>query len=517
MLRVIALSILSVLGAMPLKGAAISPEKVVVLYNTAAPDSKKLAEFYRDARAIPNGNLIGLDMPVTPDISRADYETKILKPLRGEFDSRGWWSRQKDAQGVLLPTSNDMRVLVVIRGVPLRIQPAPLPEGKKVAPNDMIGGRNEASVDSELAMFGLETLPAEGVLKNAYYESMRPIADARLPFLILTARIDAASTATCERMITDALAAEKNGLWGRAYVDIANKFPQGDQWLAGIVKENLAYGIPTVVDRFNDTLPMNYPMTDAAEYYGWYDAHLSGPFLNPAFKFRPGAVAMHLHSFSAEQLTNPAANWSAGLLEKGAAVTVGNVYEPYLHLSHNFGMIQNRLLEGHTWVEACWMSIPVASWQAVVLGDPLYRPFLRIDGTGDVLPQDKEYRAIRAAKIQWPGDDRERMRQLSAAAERMGSGVLAEVVGLESLEAERREEAAIWFRNAQKHYKGQQDKLRQDFNLISLERAAGRKEVAIRMLRDAAGHYAEIPESQGLKGWIDILDPPAPPPATPTQ
>ena len=502
---------------MPLKAEAISPDKVVVLYNTAAPDSKKLAEFYRDARAIPNGNLIGLEMPVTADISRSDYETKILKPLRSEFESRGWWSRQKDTMGILLPTSNDMKVLVTMRGVPLRIQAAPVPEGKKIAPNDMLGGRNEASVDWELAMFGVETLPAEGVLKNVFYESKQSISQARLPFLMLTARIDAASTATCERMITDALAAEKNGLWGRAYVDIANKFPQGDQWLGEIVKENLATGIPTVVDRFNDTLPMNYPMTDAAEYYGWYDWHLSGPFLNPAFKFRQGAVAMHLHSFSAEQLTNPAANWSAGLLEKGAAVTVGNVYEPYLHLSHNFGIIHNRLLAGHTWVEACWMAIPVSSWQAVVLGDPLYRPFLRLDGSGDILPQDKEYRAIRAAKMQWPADDKERLKQLSAAAERMESGVLAEAVGLESLEGERREEAAIWFRNAQKHYKSPQDKLRQDYNLISLERAADRKEVAIRMLRDAVSHYAEIPESQGLKGWIDILDPPAPPPANPNK
>ncbi len=76
-----------------------------------------------------------------------------------------------------------------------------------------------------------------------------------LPFLVLTARIDAPSYATCERMIRDAVAAEKTGLWGMAYVDIANKFPQGDQWLETVVKENAQAGIPTVVDRFNDTLP----------------------------------------------------------------------------------------------------------------------------------------------------------------------------------------------------------------------------------------------------------------------
>ena len=52
-----------------------------------------------------------------------------------------------------------------------------------------------------------------------------------------------------------------------AYVDIANKFPQGDQWLEAVVKANAEAGIPTVVDRFNDTLPKNYPMTEAAQLF----------------------------------------------------------------------------------------------------------------------------------------------------------------------------------------------------------------------------------------------------------
>ena len=68
-------------------------------------------------------NLIALDMPVTADISRASYEKSILKPLRAEFESRSWWKRQSDAAGVTLPVVNQIRVLVTMRGVPLRIQP----------------------------------------------------------------------------------------------------------------------------------------------------------------------------------------------------------------------------------------------------------------------------------------------------------------------------------------------------------------------------------------------------------
>lgn len=516
-MRNFALLCLWLSGCVPLMAKAINPDRVAIVYNSAAPDSKKLAEFYRAARGIPEENVIGLELPLTADITRADYVAKLQNPLRAEFDRRAWWTRGKDANGVLLPVSNDIRVLVLIRGVPLRIQAAPLPEGKTVPPNDPVGGRNEASVDSELAMFGVEGVPIEGILKNAYFQNERPVTEANFPFLVLTGRIDGTSTATCERAINDAIAAEKTGLWGRAYVDIANKYPEGDKWLAAVAAANRAAGIPTVVDRFNDTLPMNYPMGDASLYYGWYDWNLSGPFLNPAFKFRQGAVAMHLHSFSAEQLTDPAKNWSAGLLEKGAAVTIGNVYEPYLGLTHSFEILHKRLLEGHTWIEACWMSIPVTSWQAVSLGDPLYQPFLHFDGSGGMKPEDNDFRALRAAALKWPDDREERHKQLAAASERINSGTIAEAVGLDLVEDGKPAEAAVWFRNAKGHFPSPQDKLRQDLNLISLDRAAGRKEQAVRALRAIAAEYSAIPEAVSAKGWLDILDPPAPPPANPNR
>lgn len=501
----------------PVSAKELNPDTVAIIYNRNVPESKKLAELYQKARHIPEGNLIGLDTSNAQDISRADYISTIQNPLRAEFDKKAWWTRGKDANGVILPSSNDIRVLVLMKGMPLRIQPAPLPAGHKAPANDPVVERNEASVDSELSMFAIDGLPAEGVLKNAYYNHEKSISEVSFPFLVLTARIDAANFATCERMISDAISAEKTGLWGKAYVDIANKFPEGDQWLDAIVKANRDAGIPTVVDRFDDTLPMNYPMTDASLYYGWYDWNLSGPFLNPAFKFRTGAVAMHIHSFSAEQLSDPLKNWSAGLLEKGAAVTVGNVYEPYLGLTHHFDIIHKRLLEGHTWVEACWMSIPVTSWQGVVLGDPLYRPFLHLDMTGEMVPEDNDYRALRAAAMKWPGDQSTRQKQLMAAALRMKSGIVAEAVGLEALEASKTAEASLWFRNAEESSQAPQDKLRQRMHQAAIERKAGRKELAIRDLKLIQETFGDLPEAMAAKGWLDILDPPAPAPAVPKK
>jgi uncharacterized protein (TIGR03790 family) len=525
-MRAIAMVMMLLAGWSLPASAVPKPESVAILYNSAVPESRKLAELYREIRSIPAENLIALNMPVTPDISRQDYEKSIVTPLRAEFDRRAWWKRARDSNGLTLPVLNRIRVLVTIRGVPLRIQALPKPAPPAAAPGakpppppspqEIVNARDDAAVDSELSMFGVEGVPVGGTLQNKFYHSENSISGLELPFLILTARIDAPSAATCERMMRDAVETEKSGLWGMAYVDIANKVPQGDQWLENVVKANREAGIPTVVDRFNDTLPINYPLGDAALYYGWYDGNVSGPFLNPRFRFRKGAVAMHLHSFSAAQLTSASQNWSAPLLERGAAVTIGNVYEPYLEMTHDFGLLHQRLLAGDCWVEACWKSMPVTSWQGVVLGDPLYRPYLHLDNSGARNPQDNDYRALRAAAVRWP-DAVERRKQLDQAAARTKSGVLAEAVGLELLIEGAPAEAAVRFRAAKGYDVRTEDKLRQDFHLIALDRAANRKDLAVRALRDAQTRYGPIPETDALKGWLDILDPPPPPPAVPPK
>ncbi len=182
---------------MPAARAEILPDEVAVLYNSTIPDARKLAETYRQARGIPQENVIALDMPTAATIARDDYDRSIRNPLRRQFEVRGWWKRQQDAGGqgeqagalqrLKVPVVNKIRVLVTIRGVPLRIsqtpkppEPAPKP-GEPPKPVDPLAGRDEASVDSELAMFGIENLPAEGVLQNKFYKSDKGIGDSNLP------------------------------------------------------------------------------------------------------------------------------------------------------------------------------------------------------------------------------------------------------------------------------------------------------------------------------------------------
>jgi tetratricopeptide (TPR) repeat protein len=73
-------------------------------------------------------------------------------------------------------------------------------------------------------------------------------------------------------------------------------------------------------------------------------------------------------------------------LDRGAAATLGNVYEPYLQMTSHLNILNDRLLHGFTFAEGAYSSIEVLSWMSVMVGDPLYRPYgawLHLEAAGD--------------------------------------------------------------------------------------------------------------------------------------
>jgi len=518
------LRLLCLLLLIPVLGADLpvppSAKSVLVIYNSSLPESKELADLYAIGRGIPDDQLIGLPLPDKEEITRDEYETLIRKPLVSEFDRRKWWDRARDGKGNLQIRSTRIHILCCMRGVPSRIKhPRPKPpEGQPAPPmtQEMQMATKSASVDSELTLLGVDGQSLIGSLRNPYFGKDQSIADAKLPIL-LVGRIDAHSYAVCKRMIQDALEVEATGLWGYGVVDIANKLAQGDQWLENVARDLVEAGIPTLVDRSNDTLPVNFPLRDTAIYFGWYDWNVNGPFKNPKFRFKKGAVAVHLHSFSAAQLRSPSKNWCAPLLNKGATATLGNTYEPFLHLTHHFDAFNRRLLAGYSLVEAAYMACPSLSWQAVVLGDPLYRPFLRLDGSGRKAASDKTFRALRISKLRWPNDPLEREHQLRSAAKRMSDPTFLEAVGLDLMARKNTAQAAATFGEAKLLYTDSFDKLRMDLQVAMIDREGKRTASAIRTLRDAKLRYSTIPESAAAGALLNILDPPPPPPAQPKK
>lgn len=499
--------------------APIALDEVAIVFNAQSEGSQALAIAYAKARDIPTTQLIPLDLPDKKTVTRDEYNALIRDPLIKTFDREIWWNRRAQADGVKLPVRNKIRVLLLMKGVPYRISRQSIgigDDGKPLKPAQ--GKENEASVDSELVYLGVENHPTEGPLNNPYFNRNEGLNNPNLTPLLFTCRLDGASYETCERIIRDSIEVEKAGLWGLCYLDEAIKgtnYESGDNWLREIARTNRKAGIPTVVERTRDTYTTNYPMNDAALYYGWYATHRNGPLLNPKFRFKKGAVAIHLHSFSAVQLEKKNRNWSAAILEHGAAATVGNVWEPYLAGTHNLNVLHDRLLKGYSLVEAAHMAMPTHSWQSIVIGDPLYRPFKAWADQPEVAPADRVFQAYKVAVQQWTSEPEKLVTKLRTAAARMSSGTLYESLGLRKLEENSIEEARAFFDSASRSYPGAPDKLRQQLHLIDIARRYGEKDSALSLIAQANERFGGLPEAKSLVALKNIIAPPPPPPAQP--
>ncbi len=388
------LLVAALLAALCIPAAALASNPAaatVVLFNSNDPESRELALYYAARRKIPIARIVGLDCPTTEEISREEFNARIAIPLKKQFVSAGWWRLSTDGSSPPTITHTDIRFVAIMRGVPLKIAHDRLIGPAKHLPGmaRVVLGRNDASVDSEIAALGLPDFTPAGLVLNPYFGRFTPILeDAMPPGLLLPCRLDAPSSATVRRMIDDSIATEESGLWGWAYVDSRNltrdasadaAYVEGDDWMRRIAAQLRQRGMPVILDQSPDTLPQDFPVTDAALYYGWYTPEANGPFLQPDFRFRKGAVAVHLHSFSAGTLRTSSAHWCGPLLELGAAATLGNVYEPYLVFTSHLDIFQDRLMSNLTLAEAGYMSQRSISWAGVIVGDPLYRPFAAWD------------------------------------------------------------------------------------------------------------------------------------------
>ena len=109
----------------------------------------------------------------------------------------------------------------------------------------------------------------------------------------------------------------------------------GDDWLETCSVFYQKAGIPTLVDRFSARVPKGFPLgKDIILYFGWYTQNAQGPFIDPAFQFKRGAVAAHIHSYSASTLRTTLKNWSGPLLSRGACAVLAVLRQPSFQLRH---------------------------------------------------------------------------------------------------------------------------------------------------------------------------------------
>ncbi len=394
----------------PVECCALTPEQVVVVANKMAWHSCDLAKYYMKRRGIPAENLIELKAPNGEHCGRDDYEMHIAAPVRA-------FLKKND------PAGNRFLCLVTVYGIPLRVYPPELtPEERKRlsglerqrnAKRDQIKEAGQpkdnkelealrdaeakinrqidqarkslqgAAVDSELALVREDHYSLDGWLPNKYFFGYRGQKIENMPQkALLVSRLDGPSEGIVRRIIDDSLETEREGLRGTAYFDARWPDP-GDKKLTGYAFydraiHNAAHIVekskrmPVVADS-QEKLFQPGQCPNAAFYCGWYSlAHYVD-----AFTWARGAVGFHIASSECGTLKNSGSQvWCKVMLEKGVAATIGPVDEPYVQAFPPPDLFFGLLLDGRLTLAECYaMSNPFWSWQMVLIGDPLYRPF----------------------------------------------------------------------------------------------------------------------------------------------
>jgi len=397
---------------LPIASWALTPEQVVVIANSKALHSIDLAKYYMKVRNIPFDNLIQLKATSDEICSREDYDKGVASPVRAFLEKND-------------PAGHRFHCLVTMYGVPLRVlAPKLTSEEQKMVLElkkrleyirDQIKNqerqlkdeelkslrgeetkiRNEidhlnkafqgAAVDSELALVREENYPLEGWLPNKYFLGYRGKEIKDMPQkVILVSRLDGPSEKIVRRIIDDSLLTEKEGLKGKAYFDARWPDPENKEVKSGAFYDRAIHRagrlveksklMPVIIDS-QERLFQPGECPDAALYCGWYSlAHYVD-----AFTWVRGAVGFHIASQECQTLRSKGSQvWCKMMLEKGVAATLGPVSEPYVQAFPVPDIFFGLLVEGRLTLAECYaLSNPFWSWQMVLVGDPLYRPFMK--------------------------------------------------------------------------------------------------------------------------------------------
>ena len=389
---------------------ALEPSEILVVVNGDIESSAEIGRYYCQQRNVPEENILILPLGVelVDTISREDYDKKLAEPIRERLNSG--------------KSNREIKCLLTIYGVPYKVGPrGPLKDQEGFLPKleasaqqyekelanipaqgggqvsadtqkriktrlarvrgeiDRIQGKEtNASVDSELSMvlFGpyeLYRWQPNQLNNNSRYPEW-------LISTIMVSRLDGPTPQIARGLIDKAITAEKTPLKGVAYIDSRGMPDDKDPFSLGHFDQQLR-DLASIL-RLRSTLEVKEERTEklfepgscprTALYCGWYSLK---KYIN-SFDFVNGAVGFHIASWEAADIHDPnSSEWCPAMLVHGVTATLGPVAEPYLHTFPNPKEFFLELLDGDCLVEAFYRTLPFCSWQLMLIGDPLYKPF----------------------------------------------------------------------------------------------------------------------------------------------
>lgn len=344
--------------------SALQPSEIVVIANKRVAESVDIATHYMNVRSIPMENLLLIDTNTQEISSRRQYNLEIRKPV-AEFLKK----KMKTTR---------IRCLVTIYGVPLKISRQ---EGEAGEHRES----SRAAVDSELALVLSDDYPLSWWQANPFFlgfQNKKTLIGK--DEVLMVSRLDGPDSATVYRIINDSIATEKIGLQGQACFDARWPKPGDEERenlrgyrLYDLSIHNAAYLLEKS-SRFKVTLNNREELFGHGEcekpalYCGWY----SLANYTDVFDWQKGAVAYHIASSELASLQQEGNLWGRRMLEEGVAAVIGPVYEPFVQGFPFPDIFFKHLSQGYlTLAESYLISMPFFSWQIILIGDPLYRPF----------------------------------------------------------------------------------------------------------------------------------------------
>jgi uncharacterized protein (TIGR03790 family) len=395
--------------------AELFPGQLLIVTNNSSGESAAIGEYYMLKRGVPAGNLLRIDTTPAEHVGRQEYEDEIASPIRRFLAAND-------------PAGDRFRCIVLVYGIPLRIDPptldpqdsaalkelkergaelrerikaaeaqGPQVAGKRspqaTALHEELSGLQEkiqtmskqlwgAAVDSEIALVLETSYGLEGWLPNPDFIGYRLEGVAvKRRRVLLVSRLDGPDAATVFRLIDDSMEAEQNGLSGKAYFDARFRERPDSNLSAYRVMDyaihnaarvvEKSHALPVVLDE-QERLFQPGEAPDAALYCGWYSLE---KYVD-AFTWAKGAVGYHVASGEMFTLKDEKSHgWCKEMLKRGVAATLGPVAEPFVQSFPRPDVFFDLLLQGLPLAECYAASNPVVSWQLVLIGDPLYRPF----------------------------------------------------------------------------------------------------------------------------------------------
>ena len=352
--------LLALAAAIPL--AAQSADNVLLVVNQRDASSRQIADYYRQRRSVPAGNVCTIATTSNEEIQWPTYQQEIERPIGECLKKNGL------AEKILY--------IVTTLGVPLKI------DG-----NGNAQLTERASVDSELTLLygklkGMH-YPRPGMLPNPYFMKRDELfSHPRFPIYLVT-RLAAWDITDVRAMIDRSLQAKNVGHF---VVDLGDHNEGGgNEWL-----KTAAILLPAERTVIDETRKVLYFQPDVIGYASWGSNDGNRKIRILGFRWLPGAVATEFVSTNGRTFKRPPDNWTyttwgdkahqwegspqgltGDLIHEGVTGASGNVYEPYLVGCVRPDYLLPAYYQGHNLAESFYVAMPFLSWQGIVVGDPL--------------------------------------------------------------------------------------------------------------------------------------------------